>query len=122
MCRDVTGVRLLRSSDVRALRARWWLALVVASALASGCGAPEIRRQEAPLWCPEDVPAAEAVDARKVLGMRESAAAKLARKAGCTMVVMQRDDEVFATTADYDPRRLKVEVMDGIVTRLYGVD
>jgi hypothetical protein len=38
------------------------------------------------------------------------------------MVVMRRDDQQFATTADYDPRRLKVEVDDGTVTRLIGVD
>ena len=82
----------------------------------------EIHRPDAAVWCPEDVPPARGFDARAVLGLKEASATRLADEAGCGMVVMKRDDERFATTADYDPRRLRVEVIDGTVVRIYGVD
>ena len=74
------------------------------------------------MYCPADVPAARAFDARVVLGMAERRAAGTARKAGCNMVVVVRDGERFGITANYDPRRLQVETKDGVVTRLEGVN
>ena len=54
--------------------------------------------------------------------MREGSAARAARKAGCSMVVVLRDGERFGITAIYDPTRLQVEVEDGVVTGLEGVN
>jgi hypothetical protein len=87
-----------------------------------GCGAAQIERPPHAVWCPKGVATAHRFDAREALGLREARAVALARKAGCGLTVMRRDDQQFATTANYDPRRLKVEVDDGIVTRLIGVN
>jgi hypothetical protein len=38
------------------------------------------------------------------------------------MVVVVRDGERFGITANYDPRRLQVEVQDDVVTGLDGVN
>jgi hypothetical protein len=97
------------------------IALQLAS-ITGSCGEAQIERPSHAVWCPEGVAASQRFDAREVLGLREARAAALARNAGCHVVPMRRDDQQFATTANYDPTRLKVEVDDGIVTCLIGVD
>jgi hypothetical protein len=98
-----------------------WSVVVLAVA-AAGCGGSEVERSARPLWCPRGVPTSQAFDAREVLGVRKAKAEQVTRKAGCTLAVLREDDVRFAITANFDPKRLQVEIDDGIVTRLRGVN
>jgi hypothetical protein len=97
------------------------LSLAGTLALVAGCGDPEISRPARAVQCPADVPARRAFDARAILGLPERKAADAARREGCSMVVAGRDGGPNVISAKYDPRRLVVEVDDGIVTRIVGV-
>jgi hypothetical protein len=104
----------------RRVRGAW--SVVVLAVAAAGCGGPEVERSARPVWCPRDVPTSQAFDAREVLGLRKAKAAQVTRKAGCALVAVREDDVQFAITANFDPKRLQVEIDDGIVTRLRGVN
>jgi hypothetical protein len=107
---------------LREMRKPIWVPIAFAlAAIAGGCGDAQIERPAHAVWCPERVAAPHRVDARDALGLKEARVVAVARKAGCALVVMRRDDQQFAITANYDPRRLRVEVDDGVVTRLIGV-
>lgn len=57
-------------------------------------------------------------DAEKLLGLEEADAEKLAAGYGWAWRVTMRDGEFFQVTADYQPRRVNVEITKGVITAI----
>jgi hypothetical protein len=59
--------------------------------------------------------------ARQVVGLKLHAANELANGAGCRLRIVRRNGKGLVVTADFDPRRINVEVEgDTVVGALLG--
>lgn len=63
-------------------------------------------------------PPDQSFDARRLLGLREDAARREAKRLGCEIRVVRRDGQGLAVTGDFVAHRVDLEVMNGVVVRL----
>jgi len=93
-----------------------------------GCGGgarvPPIPRAGKPILCPSRlIPGlpVKPFDAREILGLGEGRAAAAAASRGCSIRVYRRDGHNHGLTRDLRPARIDVEIVRGVVVKIWNV-